>query len=388
MKVQLPNGCSHSTLSVNPRNWHTKGAKVTHDWFIGYRFYDSRHSKPKQVMIKGMNAFKTIQERQQATKHLIEEELKALNNGYNPFLKGVNTIHAEETLSFTFLEALALAFGKISIANITRRDLQFSISQFKGAVKKLGWQNISISEISRKHVREILDASSNSNDRFNKNRSYLMILFSMLCELEVIPINYVRDIKKKKVTKKIREVLTPRQRVIVEEHLKNNYPEFHRFLHIFFHSGARISELMKVRVADVDLANQRFKLLIQKGRNYQEVWKTIKDIALPYWQEVLINSSKEQFVFSVGLKPGDKQIEPYQLNKRWRRLVKKKLGITADFYSLKHLHTTEVVDLLSDIHAARHNNHTSTVMVNTVYDVNSRARKNNLVKGLQNSFVS
>jgi hypothetical protein len=67
--------------------------------------------------------------------------------------------------------------------------------------------------------------------------------------------------------------------------------------------------------------------------------------------------------------------------------VKKKFGITADFYSLKHLHTSEVVELLSDIEAAKHNSHKSTTMVNTIYDVNKSKRKERQIIELDNGFV-
>jgi len=190
-----------------------------------------------------------------------------------------------------------------------------------------------------------------------------MILFSALAEIELVPLNYLRDIKKKKVVKKIRETLTLKQRQIVNDYLLSNYPEFHRFLHIFFHSGARISELIRLKAKDVELENQRFKITILKGASYKEVWKTIKDIAMPYWIDAINSATKEDYVFSKGLNTGTTLIQPYLINKRWNRLVKKKLNITADFYSIKHLHTTEVVELLNDKEAAQHNSHTFTTMV-------------------------
>ena len=165
------------------------------------------------------------------------------------------------------------------------------------------------------------------------------------------------------MTKHLRDVLSPEERITVNQYLEEKYPSFHRFLHIFFHSGARISELLRVTDSDMDLKNQRYKVIVQKGRNYTQVWKTIKDVAMPYWLSVMKECVKGDFVFSVGLKPGSKQIQPYQVTKRWYRLVKKKIGIAADFYSLKHLHTTEVVDLLGEKEAAKHNEHTSEAMV-------------------------
>ena len=80
-KIQLQNGCSHSKLSVNPSNWNTKKAKIGINWFINYRFYDSRYPKPQQIKIQGMNSFKSLTEKQKETLRLIEEEFKALQNG-------------------------------------------------------------------------------------------------------------------------------------------------------------------------------------------------------------------------------------------------------------------------------------------------------------------
>jgi integrase len=388
MKIQLPNGCSCSNLSVNPKNWQTKNPKLYNDWFINYRFYTPSSTSAKQVVIKGMNSFKTIVERQRETEKLLKEELNKLRQGYNPITKNHSSHYsnAVESSNLTLLAALEFAFKNIAVAASTVRDVKFTLSLITKAVNNLGLKGISIQQVSRKHLKMVLDEASKSSDRFNMNRSYLMILFSFLCEVEIVPLNYLRDIKKKKAVKKIRETLTDEQRKIVNEFLLSNYPEFHRFLHIFFHLGARISELMKIRFEDGQFDNQRFKITIQKGSGYREVWKTIKDVAMPYWQDLISRAGDGSYVFSKGLKPGVMKIQSYQIDKRWNRLVKKKLGITADFYSIKHLHTTEVVDLLSDVEAAKHNSHTSTNMVNQVYDVKRNIRKDNKIKDLKNTF--
>jgi len=72
MKKHLTNGCSHSEFTVKPTDWHTKKAKISFNWYIKYRFYDPSQAKPKQVMLKGMNSFKSLIERQEETKRLLE----------------------------------------------------------------------------------------------------------------------------------------------------------------------------------------------------------------------------------------------------------------------------------------------------------------------------
>lgn len=384
MKKHLLNGCSYSQPFIKPQNWQTKKAKISENWFIKYRFFDPRYKAPKQIMIKGMNRFKVLVERQAETQRLLDAELKALQEGYNPFEK--NTL-SSRTGDLTLVQALKMATDKMSVAEFTKRDLIRCHTAFEKAINSLGWGQLLLTEVSRKHIRHILDNSSKSDDRFNKHRSYMMMMLAFLCELELIPTNFARDIKKRKVVKKIRIVLEDDERKKVNEYLKLNYPTFHRFLHIFFHSGARISELLSLKVADVDLQKRRFKLIIRKGVTYKEVWRVIKDIALPYWTELLENSKETDYVFSAGLKPGKNKIQTFQITKRWSRLVKQKLNINADFYSLKHLHSTEVSEMIGEKEAAQHNGHTSTAMVSQVYDVRREERKNKTVSSLDNKFA-
>ncbi len=388
--ITLPNGCTCSKLSVSPKNWQSKSASIGTDWFIIYRFYDPRYLKPKQVMVKGMNRYKELDERQEATKKSLAEELEKLVKGeLNPFnrVSNIKAGNVDLRSEMPIIEALKLANQKVTVSAPTQRDLKYLLIHLEKAVKVLGLQTYHISKVTRKTVKMLLEEISSTPDRFNKNRSYLMILFSELCEAEAIEANPLRDIKKKKVTKHLRDVLSPEERITVNQYLEEKYPSFHRFLHIFFHSGARISELLRVTESDMDLKNQRYKVIVQKGRNYTQVWKTIKDVAMPYWLSVMEECVKGDFIFSVGLKPGAKQIQPYQVTKRWYRLVKKKIGIAADFYSLKHLHTTEVVDLLGEKEAAKHNEHTSTAMVVGIYDVKQGSRKHNKIKNLDNKFA-
>ena len=234
----LPNGCTCSKLSVSPKNWQAKSAKLNNDCFIIYRFYDSRYPKPKQVMVKGMNQFKNLQERQEATKKALAEELDKLVRGVlNPFTKAATNKAAIVDLGreLLLMDALKLANNKITVSPSTQRDLKYLLIYLEKAVALLGFQNTPISGVTRKTVKILLEQVSTTPDRYNKNRSYLMILFSELCEEEAIEVNPVRDIKKKKVTKHLRDVLSDEERIIVNNYLLEKYPSFHRFLHIFFH---------------------------------------------------------------------------------------------------------------------------------------------------------
>lgn len=156
---------------------------------------------------------------------------------------------------------------------------------------------------------------------------------------------------------------------------------------MFFHSGGRLTELVKLKAGDVDLERQRYKAVILKGANRKEVYRTIKNIAVPYWQYFLQGTENTDYLFSRGLKPGSKHQTSDNISRLWKRLVKEGLGLDVSLYTLKHVNTTEVVELLDNRAAAKLNSHESTKMVDTVYDVNRGDREHEKLKKVDNKFA-
>ena len=66
--------------------------------------------------------------------------------------------------------------------------------------------------------------------------------------------------------------------------------------------------------------------------------------------------------------------------------VKKKLGITADFYSLKHLNLDEISGALDIEAAAMMAGHTSPVITMKHYAVNEKDREMERLRKVNNKF--
>lgn len=401
----LPNGCSRSEFSVTPKNWKTVKATTKTPWRIIYRFYDPAFKKTKkwgkQIPIKGMNEFHQLEDRQPITQGLIDDEIARLKQGYNPITKriippeiiGGNDSEISPTTGLN--AAFDLALNKLECAPGTKTDVEYALVCIQVACRQLKLDQLPIEQIRIRHIMVVLEKVGKNKGgwtapNFNHYRAYLMMLFSILVPLGNMYGNPVKDIQRKKVIKKIKEVLTDQQRIEVNDHLLKKDRRFWRFLHIFFHSGARITELMRLKKEHVDLVNQRIKFLVLKGQQYTEHWKPIKTIALELWEEVYTEAKPGQYLFSRNLVPGNKQINEDRITKRWRLLVKIPLGVTADFYSLKHLNSTETTDLLDEQAAADMNSHTSTAMVVKIYDVKReerKSKKNELLKAVNNPFA-
>jgi len=399
--IKLQFECYCTELKVHPKTWQSPRTSVKKDWYVFYRFYDPSYKdnlkfkKGKLIIIKGMNQFKTILERQRETLRIIEKELERLkNNAYNPITSKTIRIELPQLdiePSTTFIIALRLAEERISASTSTKRDLKSVLRFVDSAAIQLRYSQLPISAISRKHIKQLLShidiCIGESSHRYNKIRSYLMMLYKELIELEVVDYNPLRDLSKKKSIQRLRKLPSGENRQKINEYLQKHQYRFWLFMQIFFHSGARLTEMMKVKCSDVNLNEQYFVITIKKGRIYKEVKRPIKNIALQYWEIAINSATPNDFIFSKGLFPGKTEIKSYQITKRWNRHIKTKLGIKEDFYSLKHLNLDETADLLGINDASAMASHTSTAITTKHYALGEKQRQNERLKNITNKFA-
>lgn len=401
--ITLSHGCTCSDIAVSPIDWlccRPSGLKKT--WFIHYRFYDpkyrsdSKYKNGKLVIIKGMNRFKTLAERREVTRQLIENELINLKEKhYNPIarkciLPKLNLSAVDG--STTIINGLRTAFGMMQIENSTKSNIENVLNNVEEACIVLNLSRLKLNEVTKFHIRIIFKQCSETNPRwsnnlFNHYRGHLGMVFRQLVELDTITINPVLELTKLKTEIKLKTVLTNQQRKAIDDHLSRIDPDFRRVVHIFFHSGSRRTELRQLHVKDVDLTNQVFKLTVKKGRQHKQELRPIKNIALPFWKEQMANANSNDYVFTTNFKPGSKPLLAERFTKVWRNYVKDDLGIDVDFYSLKHLNLDETSEIL-DIHAAaKMAGHTSTAITINHYAVNEKQREMERLKSVNNGFV-
>lgn len=410
-RILLPNGCSMSTPAVHPANWKQVSASISEGWYFTYRFYDPvRRPAGKQVMVKGMNDYKSVAGRRQATDHLLQEEIEELKQGFNPVLKKALPVENQEAGELNegtlFIPALQLAAKSLICAKSTKRDIRGMLHWIPMAIQAVRLDQLPVGQVKEKHILRILEKCSQIKNRwdeelkktitcgwsvhkFNKYRSNLMILFRKIKKVGAIEANPCKDMEKEldKAVKPKKVTLSKKQRVDVDKHLQAWQPSFRRFLHIFFHSGARETEILLVKGKDVALDKQTFIRIVQKGTTFREVATPIKDVALPFWQEAMQNCGPDDYVFGRGFVSGPRAIQPDRIARVWKKLVKDELGIDADFYSLKHSNSTETAQLAGDEAAAAQNAHTTTAMVVKIYDVGRDAREHDRLKKVNNPFV-
>ncbi|SDE51299.1 Phage integrase family protein [Pricia antarctica] len=171
----------------------------------------------------------------------------------------------------------------------------------------------------------------------------------------------------------------------VKETLRQKKYDYYRFIEIFFHSGCRTMELLGVQKKGLNLKARVFKITVLKGDVYSEEMRALSNNALIFWIEIMeMAKAKTDYLFSSRLVPGAERMDRDQISRLWKRHIKDKLGITADFYSLKHLHTTMIINEHGKELAANINGHKSSKMNDEHYDLLAKKR---LLKVAKNSDV-
>lgn len=403
--LQLLNNCRAGSMSVFPENWKTQKANPRLNWRITYWFYDDNLKVKKQVVMKGMNGYSTLQDKQAATQVLLDDEIIEIRDkAFNRITKKYGPVPEEDYTDYEidpetpFLKAFYAAMEKINCSKTTRENIKSALKYISQAAQALNMTNIMIKDLRRRHIKALLAKCGSmkktwSANTFNAYRSYLGMIYSELLELEATETNAPRDIKKQKHAVKKRRELTPEECKKIDEFTKEFDRRFWLLIHIFFHSGSRTTELFNVQREHVDIERQMVKYLILKGNNY--VWKErpIKNIVLDHWREAIEGAGPKDYIFSKKLKPGPTKINP-RYNRRWKRHIKGKLGIDCDFYSLKYLNTTQMMDALEESAEKNAENkmreltgHASEAMIVNIYDTRNKVRKDNKIKQIANSFA-
>jgi integrase len=384
-RIIAPNGYQYTIPKVFPTNYK-KLKKITSNWYIQYSFYDNAGKRHVKIYKSGINTIDNINDRIEFCDNMINILIDYFKMGYNPINKKIeasNQFSLNENMMF--IDALKYAHSKAGGEKKHKDQLMYLINRVQVIIENdTNYKWLKIKEIKKIHIKDILEKLNISDIVYNKSLSYLSMLYSALVDDDILEYNIIKDIKKKKIQKNIRAVLSDDDFVKICEHLQNSNYSFFRYVIIFFYSGARTTELLQLQKKHINIENQEIKIIIKKGKIFNQVIKAIPLSALPYWKDLYQMASENDFIFSKGLLPGAKSINPDQITKRWYRLIKKKFNISEDFYSLKHkfLDYIDGNSLSSENLASIHASHTSNKITNSVYLVNKKQREIDKLKKL------
>lgn len=399
----LPNNCRVGNITISPANYKTGGKTLLKkDWYISYRFYDDNLGKKKQVTIRGFADFEDLEERRAAIEHRLKTITADLVElGYNPITGTVQKpIVAEPAKTeeihkdAPFIEAMRYAKKKKE-GEVATRTMSNEIGPYlkyiEIAAVKLKYDQISIWDVSLKNLFLICEEVSKlkdggiSADKFNRCKKVLGEFYDKLLMLEAVPANIPLSIKtKKRMVRNRRDLIMRKDIDKTKTFLAGKDPAFWRFMNIYFHSGARLPEILNVKVKDVNIDRQTVTYFIKKGTQYGHKTRPIKDIAVSDWKEAIAGSDPEHYVFSRFQKPGPQPVSENAMTVKWGRLRKMDgLKVKFSLYDLKRLNSTETAEMLG-VRAAAIQNAESEEMIRRHYDLEHEVRENEQIRKVNN----
>ena len=377
-------GCSYTEFWVSPANWQKATKKdLDKEWYVQCTFFDPRYEKkyPKGFPYrKKANRPNTIEERKAMISFLLKNIPKQLNDGYNPIIKKYMHLQKEGLYpDLHFIEAFRRALEIKTGTKSHLYNIKCAIDRLEKASEVLEMQNIKIKDLRRVDLKRMLDWLQLPDKYYNRFVIYFSSLYRELIEYECCESNITRDIYPKKTFKEPRLVLEKNELDKVKEHLEEHYPDFYRYMMIFLYSGARNTELFRLQRKDVDLDKQEFVILLEKGGQYKRCTKVILSPALEYWCEVCEEcQSPDDYLFSLNFVPSKKMGHTEIVTRFWKRNVKDKLGVDADFYALKH-YMLDNLDSDTAMLLASHTNKNTTA----IYQVNKAKKDREMLKQLK-----
>ena len=377
-------GCSYTEFWVSPSNWQKATKKdLDKEWYVQCTFFDPRYEKkyPKGFPYrKKANRPNTIEERKAMISFLLKNIPKQLNDGYNPIIKKYMHLQKEGLYpDLHFIEAFRRALEIKTGTKSHLYNIKCAIDRLEKASEVLEMQNIKVKDLRRVDLKRMLDWLQLPDKYYNRFVIYFSSLYRELIEYECCESNITRDIYPKKTFKEPRLVLEKNELDKVKEHLEEHYPDFYRYMMIFLYSGARNTELFRLQRKDVDLDKQEFVILLENGGQYKRCTKVILSPALEYWCEVCEEcQSPDDYLFSLNFVPSKKMGHTEIVTRFWKRNVKDKLGVDADFYALKH-YMLDNLDSDTAMLLASHTNKNTTA----IYQVNKAKKEREMLKQLK-----
>jgi hypothetical protein len=394
MRKQLTPTCSRSKISVTPANWDKPTAPITKKWKIFYRYYDTQFKDDKTkwgqmfVIKKGINDEHVLADRQAIVRALINQETDLLDNRlWNPITLRFMTANGMRVNDMSFKEAMEYAFKKVPGVKASLTGLRSSLT---GILKSadtiydqdlmLSMADMPISQIKRRHIKDMLENCYNINPKFTDKRYNVFMrhtsrFYRELVDDEIVEVNVADGIRTKATIKTMKEVLTPEEEVLIDKTLKEKHYKFWRFVQIFFYADTRLTEFARLKKSNrINLHTQEFVVTVMKGSARREVEKQISNEVVHLWRELLAETKDGEYLFSVGVAPGTQYVRPEKLGNKWYKFVKAPkdeggLGINKDLRNLNHLHLSKVSKAVGIKAASASRSHTNITTTRTRYDV-------------------
>jgi len=324
-----------------------KISKTTSLWYVHFR-YDGKQFRYKLHY----NKIEDLKERQIYFEELCKVIHEDLKKGWNPNIKGIST----PKIDLTLIEALkfALEKKKPNISTKTYSGYNGSVNFLETAIKSIGLSNINIVDVKRIHVKLIMEKAKElntwSNKAHNKHLNHFKAILSELLQWDIIEVSPAYKVDNLKVSAPdANKPASKEDMKRIRTELETNHRNFYIFCITIFFTGIRPEEILKIKLSMVNLKDSEIVLPPEITKTNKKRIVPISPFLLTYYESLQFeNLPKDYYLFGSFRESGKGNIgrfedfipAPTHINRdtatrRWESIVKKKLLIDANLYSMK-----------------------------------------------------
>ncbi|MFC5046881.1 tyrosine-type recombinase/integrase [Aquimarina hainanensis] len=328
-----------------------KKEALNKDWLVYWRF---RHPVTgiltRQDDIKIGNGYKTKEEREKillAVKKELEDALKKGHNPYEQEEKEKESAIIDENTVVSVKEAFDISLGviKTNVSKEYYKDIERCSKRLISFLERNKLSTKNIKDVSKVHiVRHLSDVALKVSAKSrNDEKTFLSSLFNQL-ELELlIDTNFVKEIPKLKHRKKRSLTYSDKQELQIQNHLKNTDEQLLLFVYFVSYTFFREIETCRIKIKDINLEDNL--IVCEKIKQKDVKTKRIPSIVKPLLVEYLNNNkgySPDDYLFTkkgIGKWERDDTGRRDYFTRKYNRLVKKPLKISAGYHMTSHRHT-------------------------------------------------
>ncbi|MFX0556555.1 tyrosine-type recombinase/integrase [Maribacter sp. CXY002] len=280
-------------------------------WYVYYSFEHptKKDAKGNPILKRQTPITLKVNQRYKAKKErlfhlqLIRDALhQMLKDGYSPYVEKVDG----KIMAYTAESALDFAFDlkKSLLSETSIRDYKSRLGRFKGYLKEHCLLHRNILDIDKKvvngHLNEIQKTSSARNR--NNTKVVLGALFSVLEDNEIIPRNFIHNIKKLKTNPKRNKTYALNIVDGLYDFLKDNDPQLLFFIKMVSYNFLRPIEVCRLKIGDINFGQKELQV---RAKNKLVKTKIIPDQILDELKKLELSNADHFLVSPEGVGPWD-----------------------------------------------------------------------------------
>jgi len=254
------------------------------------------------IMLKVNQRYKTKKERLFHLQLICDALLQMLKDGYSPYIEKIDG----KQMAYTAQSALDFAFDlkKSLLGETSIRDYRSRLGRFKKYLEQQGLLERNILDIDKKiingHLNEIQKTSSARNR--NNTKMVLGSIFSVLEDNEIIPRNFIHNIKKLKTNPKRNKTYSLDIVDGLYDFLEVNDPQLLFFIKLVSYNFLRPIEVCRLKVGDINLTQKQLQV---KAKNKLVKTKIIPDLIIDELKKLDLANAEHFLVSPEGIGPWD-----------------------------------------------------------------------------------